>query len=351
MDKPTEIFINAGVGMINLTNKIWRKKFKQLIKDEKLQKDFGERFLAKLESKVKKSQKKYNSFIKIISKPKKKKKSKQLTVSKKAIFEFTFETFGKTNKIWGKGFEQLVKDGKLSVADGNDSLNSIDKSVKEYWDAYLKDMSAVISDSFGKKSNRKAGNNTPKKAFDSILGIVNLAKDSWKKNQEKQKESKTSEKDTNEPTPSLAVYDQRLQSLESKIETLLQEVGIIKEMCSKKMKPEIIEIIHQEEPIDEKFPEEETIVVEMNPEIIEKDDFKKIEGIGPKIESLLHNAGILSFTQLSNTQTELVKAILLEAGNRFKMHNPTTWGKQAALAAKGDWDALKKWQDELKGGK
>jgi len=33
------------------------------------------------------------------------------------------------------------------------------------------------------------------------------------------------------------------------------------------------------------------------------------------------------------------------------MHDPTTWPKQADMAAKGEWDALNKWQDELDGGK
>jgi len=33
------------------------------------------------------------------------------------------------------------------------------------------------------------------------------------------------------------------------------------------------------------------------------------------------------------------------------MHDPTTWPQQAGMAAKGEWDALKTWQDELQGGK
>jgi large subunit ribosomal protein L21 len=32
-------------------------------------------------------------------------------------------------------------------------------------------------------------------------------------------------------------------------------------------------------------------------------------------------------------------------------HDPETWPKQAGMAASGDWDGLKKWQDELDGGK
>jgi len=33
------------------------------------------------------------------------------------------------------------------------------------------------------------------------------------------------------------------------------------------------------------------------------------------------------------------------------MHNPGTWPKQSKMAADGAWEQLKKWQDELDGGK
>jgi len=81
------------------------------------------------------------------------------------------------------------------------------------------------------------------------------------------------------------------------------------------------------------------------------DDLTKIEGIGPAIAKLLGAAGIISFSDLEAKSADDVKAVLTDAGARFQMHDPTTWGMQAGMAAKGDWDALKKWQDESDGGK
>lgn len=81
-----------------------------------------------------------------------------------------------------------------------------------------------------------------------------------------------------------------------------------------------------------------------------QDKLTKIEGIGPKIASLLNDAGIVTFADLGATKVGALRNILAEAGNRFKMHNPSTWAKQARLAAKGNWDKLKKLQDELNGG-
>ncbi len=81
------------------------------------------------------------------------------------------------------------------------------------------------------------------------------------------------------------------------------------------------------------------------------DNLKKIEGIGPKIEELLNTAGITTFSALSNSQYDDLKAILNDAGPRYKMHNPKTWPQQAELAGKGAWDELSDLQDRLLGGR
>ena len=82
-----------------------------------------------------------------------------------------------------------------------------------------------------------------------------------------------------------------------------------------------------------------------------KDDLTKIEGIGPKINGLLNDAGIYTFRQLSESSVGTIAAILQKAGKRYQMHNPATWPDQAAMAADGRWEALRKWQDELDGGR
>ena len=81
------------------------------------------------------------------------------------------------------------------------------------------------------------------------------------------------------------------------------------------------------------------------------DDLKKIEGIGPKIASLLNDAGITTFAGLSESSVEKLNEILEEAGSRYASHNPTTWPQQAALAAAGKWDELKTLQESLMGGR
>ena len=81
------------------------------------------------------------------------------------------------------------------------------------------------------------------------------------------------------------------------------------------------------------------------------EDLKIVEGIGPKIEELFHNAGIANWHDLANSDVEKLRQILRDAGSRFQMHNPQTWPEQARLADEGKWDELKEYQDFLQGGR
>jgi len=81
------------------------------------------------------------------------------------------------------------------------------------------------------------------------------------------------------------------------------------------------------------------------------DDLKAVEGIGPKIELLLNEAGINTWRGLAETSVEKLNSILAAAGARYKLADPTTWPKQAEYAADGEWDALEAYQDFLDGGR
>ncbi len=80
------------------------------------------------------------------------------------------------------------------------------------------------------------------------------------------------------------------------------------------------------------------------------DDLKIVEGIGPKIAELLNNEGIHTWRVLADTSVERLQEILDSAGERYRIHSPTTWPKQAGLAAEGKWEILNEYQDFLDGG-
>lgn len=107
--------------------------------------------------------------------------------------------------------------------------------------------------------------------------------------------------------------------------------------------------------------EEEEIVVTRAPKKIvvpdtedveeaEADDLTKIEGIGPKAAEALVSAGIVSYAKLADADPEEIKEILTEASSRLAHLEPASWPKQAQMAADGEWDELKAWQEKVKGG-
>ncbi len=84
------------------------------------------------------------------------------------------------------------------------------------------------------------------------------------------------------------------------------------------------------------------------PKATKADDLKKVEGIGPKIAETLSAAGITTFAELAKAKPVKISEIIADVrGN----HVTDTWPAQAKMAGEGKWDELKKWQDELNGGK
>ena len=79
------------------------------------------------------------------------------------------------------------------------------------------------------------------------------------------------------------------------------------------------------------------------------DDLKRIEGIGPKVEKVLNQAGITTFADLAGANPAEVQQMLNSAD--LQMMKPEGWIEQAELAARGDWGGLEKLQGELRGGR
>ena len=134
-------------------------------------------------------------------------------------------------------------------------------------------------------------------------------------------------------------------------------------------KEEVVAVVEEKvetpvAPVVEEKKEEASVVVEKKEEtpvaeekVVEtvdanaEDNLKKIEGVGPKIEQLMKDGGLKTFAQVAAVESQVIKDILIAAGSRYQMHDPTSWPLQAKMATEGKWEELDKWQDEHKGGK
>lgn len=74
-------------------------------------------------------------------------------------------------------------------------------------------------------------------------------------------------------------------------------------------------------------------------------DLTKINGVGRKSADALMAAGIDSFQKLANSSDDAIRAALTNAGVRL-VGDVVTWSQQAAYAARGDWDGLKRFNAE-----
>lgn len=99
-----------------------------------------------------------------------------------------------------------------------------------------------------------------------------------------------------------------------------------------------------EAPVPVKEPDSTSVEVPIT------DDLRKIEGIGPKLSKVLNAAGISSYKQLAAKSNNDLQDILDDAGPRYRIARPKSWPLQAEIAAAGDWDKLKAFQDEMRGG-
>lgn len=87
-------------------------------------------------------------------------------------------------------------------------------------------------------------------------------------------------------------------------------------------------------------------------EKIKHNDLTEIEGIGPKIATILKDNGMDTWAALAEKSPEEIKAVLLEKGGKgYARFNPGTWPTQAGLLAEGKFAEFEELTDKLVGGK
>lgn len=91
------------------------------------------------------------------------------------------------------------------------------------------------------------------------------------------------------------------------------------------------------------------VKLETPPAPVVPDDLVIIEGIGPKIASLLKQQGIVTFAKLAATDVAVLEKMLKENGLQFA--KPASWPQQAKLAADGKMEELKALQEQLTAGR
>lgn len=138
--------------------------------------------------------------------------------------------------------------------------------------------------------------------------------------------------------------ENQLAALQTKYDAISTATPVVEEIISSAVEDEVVTP-------DSSADQSANITAINYAGISAKDDLKKIEGIGPKIEQLLNADGIHTFQDIMTTSVERIRGILTAAGPNYAVHDPTTWAEQSELANAGRWEALDILQEDLKGGK
>ncbi len=185
-------------------------------------------------------------------------------------------------------------------------------------------------------------NDDASKSIDIIMTQVTnaIAEGLAERKSEKQsKDEGDSEEVEEEVTTSAVVDDMEDEALEEKAPK-----ARIEKPAVPKFKKDV-----EEEPVEEKTEKVEA-PKKSKSKADKDDDLTKIEGAGPKAAEALVNAGLDTFDKVSKAKPDAIKEILTEASSRMAHLDPTSWPKQAKMAAEGKWDELKEWQDNVKAG-
>lgn len=84
---------------------------------------------------------------------------------------------------------------------------------------------------------------------------------------------------------------------------------------------------------------------------LKADNLQVIEGIGPKMESILKENDVNTLAALAGKSTDEVQGILNKYGDKYKIIDPGTWVQQAGLAASDKWEELITLQKQLDTGR
>jgi predicted flap endonuclease-1-like 5' DNA nuclease len=84
-------------------------------------------------------------------------------------------------------------------------------------------------------------------------------------------------------------------------------------------------------------------------EIAEGDDLSILDGVGPKYAQSLKASGVTTFAQLSEMTPEAITETLAKANDPLIAgHTADTWPRQARLASRQEWSALRRYIDSTK---
>lgn len=152
-------------------------------------------------------------------------------------------------------------------------------------------------------------------------------------------------------------YKKEIQALEAKLNRLiaLSQTGVSE---ASDLKTQVVADGEPSQGIEAKEVDDNKIIAEPISEepttkrtnkfeALKTDNLQIIEGIGPKMESVLKENDISNWKVLGEQSNDQLREILEKYGNKYKIIDPESWPDQASLAANESWSQLVRMQKGL----
>ena len=263
---------------------------------------------------------------------KKSKKSKKLENAKKIVKKINndlidasfnaIETTVKTGEKWQKLTSKLIKKAEpLSKNQINmvvDTAETIKAQLEQSTDR-LKDLVGYDPKMIEQAKKMVINNPLAKKAEETAEKIKKevsknpLVKKAEKMAKKLQKELNETIEDVKDKVEDVA------EDVKDKVEDVVEDV---QEKVEKIVKPKA-------KKVPAKKTTKKTAVKKAQKKVEVKNDLKTIKGIGPKMETTLNAAGIISYSQIAKSSIKKLEKAIEDGDMNPRMYNATNWKAQA----------------------
>ncbi len=250
------------------------------------------------------------------------------------------------------GHESNIESLKTTLAKKDKNIRQISAQVKERDDS-VSGLNRDLSDIRAKRDSLNVQLDKREEAISLLGDQIKEKDDSIKQLEENlnalKEEKQTSITRTEKAEAGIQERDKAIEERDSAIELMREDLAALEKKAQDALtRAEATEAATAklEKELEERAQEEASQKARIRHM---QDDLTVINGIGPRVSSVLRAAGIKSFSKLAQKEPEEIQGILVAENPRLtRLTDPSTWHEQARMAADAEWEDLRALQDSFK---
>ena len=231
---------------------------------------------------------------------------------------------------------------RAELADAKEKISAASEGEKQKIDGLEQRLTVLVSEAEKRDAELAEFKRQTASKEEMVAGLASLTTEKSKLTEQLSASEQTSEM-TRRQLAAMKEQLDRANDERQEAKTLLEHSLAEKEAVEQKMKEVSEQHLSQMDKLQTQIDELQRNSRKTS--TVRRDNLKRISGITPKIETLLRAAGLDSFENLSAATPAALQNVIETAGKRYQKLDPSSWPKEARIAATGNWDELKSFQD------